>query len=107
MNIALDESANGRTIDASAGDTVGIGLPETPSTGYRWQLVANGAPTCELVSDVFEAPPDGVPGRPGRHSWVFSVARGGDAPIELAARRRWEQAADAGTRFRIVVTSKA
>ena len=106
MNIDLDESANGRTVDASPGDTVTIGLAETPTTGFRWHLVSDGAPTCELVSDVFETPRDGAPGRPGRHSWMFRVARRGEAAIELAARRPWEQAADAGTRFRVVVASK-
>ena len=82
----LDESADGGELAALVAEEFEVALTETPTTGYRWNVLADGAPVCRLERDGFAAP-ETTPGAPGRHTWTFSVARAGTAVIELAYRR--------------------
>ncbi len=101
----LTERANGRQIELSPGDTFEIRLQERPTTGFRWQLVADGAPICVLMTDRFTAPHRKVPGEAGRHVWKFRVERSGRAAIELASRRPWDVDAPPAHVFRITVSA--
>jgi predicted secreted protein len=101
----LNESANGRDLILRRGETFEITLAERPTTGFRWKMVSDGAPTCVLVGDSFEAPTDRTPGRTGQHSWTFRVERSGRATIELAAVRSWDAQAPAARVFRLTVTA--
>jgi predicted secreted protein len=100
----LDESANGREIHLRRGETFEVRLHERPTTGFRWRLMSDGAPACVLVGDAFEAPTSSAPGSPGQHSWRFRVERAGQAIIELAALRPWDQDASPARVFRLTVT---
>ncbi len=99
----LTERANGRRIELSPGERFEIRLQERPTTGFRWQLVSNGAPVCALVADHFTPPRQRVPGEAGRHTWTFRVKRGGHATIELAARRPWDPETAPAQVFRVTV----
>jgi predicted secreted protein len=103
----LTETANGREVSLARGETFELRLAERPTTGFRWRLVTDGAPTCSLVSDSYNAPKSVVPGRAGHHSWIFRIDHPGRATVELAACRSWEAGAPPAKVFRITVRSEA
>ncbi|HEX7967188.1 MAG TPA: protease inhibitor I42 family protein [Stellaceae bacterium] len=98
----VGESLNDQMIDLAVGETVEVRLPENPSTGFRWHVIADGKPACALVGDAFAAP-SGPPGRGGEHSWTFGAVHPGQCDIELRYRRRWEGAGDTGRSFKVHV----
>jgi inhibitor of cysteine peptidase len=100
----FDEHANGQAIRLSRGETFAVRLEENPSTGFRWQIVTDGAPTCVLAGDAYRAAGKAMPGRPGRHTWTFRAERAGQATIELVSRRTWESHAPPAKVFRLTVT---
>jgi inhibitor of cysteine peptidase len=104
----LDESDNGQTIELAAGDTIEIVLPETRSTGFRWQTVTAPTPVCAITVETSEPPAAARPGAPGTHRWRLQAKQAGDCELKLAYRRPWEASAHAAREFsiRIRVTSK-
>lgn len=101
----FDESSNGREFTLAQGQTFQIRLEENPTAGYLWELAADAAPTCTLISDSYEAPAGHVPGRPGLHSWTFRTHQAGKATIQLVMRRSWESRAAPAKTYRITVTA--
>jgi inhibitor of cysteine peptidase len=69
-----------------------VRLPETPSTGYVWDLVDPAAGVVEVVDDRFETADDdderiGADGV--RHVWLRVVAPG-SGRLRLELRRPWQ-----------------
>jgi inhibitor of cysteine peptidase len=83
----LDESASGTELRLRAGDTLEVTLAETPTTGYRWRLVSDGAPACRAGSDRFEPPSSMTPGASGRHTFTFTTVQRGAGEIVLVSVR--------------------
>lgn len=96
MAIALGEKDNGRSLDLSLGDQLELVLPENRTTGFRWHVVADGSPVCELHEDV-PARSTVIRGRPGQRRWRLKVQREGESELRLAYRRTWESVAPART----------
>jgi len=92
-------------VKLAPGELLRIALAERPTAGYRWEIEADGAPVCTLVSNVYDPPGDARPGRPGGRSWTFRVVRAGRAEIVLAARRPWEKQAPPASTFRITISA--
>jgi inhibitor of cysteine peptidase len=86
--LVLDERANGARIDLAMGAEAALQLPENPTTGFRWQVDADGAPALALSGDRYEAPPRGRPGAAGRHVWSFRAVARRTGVIRLSYRRR-------------------
>lgn len=99
----LTECVNGREVRLSCGETFELRLVERPTTGFRWQLVSDGAPTCLLVRQSFHASQPAVPGRAGHRSWIFRIDRPGRATIELVHCRTWEGGTPPADAFRLTV----
>jgi inhibitor of cysteine peptidase len=97
-----NESANGQTIHLAIGQTIEICLEENPTTGFRWQLMADLEAACATISDAF-VHPGGPPGRGGEHRWIFEAVRSGGCDIELRYRRRWGNPVEPERMFRIHV----
>jgi inhibitor of cysteine peptidase len=96
----IGEDASGSELSLTVGEQLTIQLGENRTTGYRWHVLAAGEPVCRLVDDSFQV--DGeLHGSPGTHRWTFQTQQAGQASIELAYRRPWEQ--DAGRPFRVTV----
>jgi predicted secreted protein len=100
--LQLDERSNGRTVSLQIGQTVEVGLSETPSTGFRWTLVAKGEPACTLISDSFE-PGVKRPGQSGFHHWQFKAIQTADGLIKLNHSRPWGQSAAPSVIFTVVL----
>ncbi len=99
----VGETGNNSTIDLALGETLEICLPETPTTGYRWQVIAAGSPVCAIASDAFTTPSSPVPGGAGEHCWNVTAVRAGECDIELQQRRRWEAAGEPARLFTLHV----
>lgn len=87
----LDEEQEGRQLIPRMRDEIHVTLPETPSTGYVWQMVDSAPGVLALIDDSFSGPEDqDVIGADGlRHIW-FRVANSGSGTIRLEKRRPWE-----------------
>ena len=97
----LGEAANDSTIILSPGEAVELCLPETPTTGYRWQVIADGSPVCAIARADVAAPSSSVPGRAGERCWTVTAMRAGAGEIALERRRSWATAAEPGGVFRL------
>jgi inhibitor of cysteine peptidase len=86
--LELKENDDGREVTLQPDATLEIDLAENPTTGYRWTIVSDGKPACELVDDNFEA--GRGTGQAGLHRWRFRAVKAGTCDIALAYRRSWE-----------------
>ncbi len=88
----LDQAQEGRQLVPRMRDEIHVTLPETPSTGYVWEVVDAASDVLALVDDTFASPvEDDVIGAGGlRHLW-FRVAHAGSGTIRLEKRRPWQQ----------------
>jgi inhibitor of cysteine peptidase len=102
MRTRIDESFDNRTVDLAPGATLELCLPETPSTGYRWQVTSDGNPACAITDDAFTAPST-VPSGSGEHCWTVTGVRAGDGVIALQQRRRWQAPGAPGRTFTLRV----
>ncbi len=86
----LDEAQEGRDFIPRLRDEIHVTLPETPSTGYVWQLVDPAPDLLALVDDRFESlgGEDEIGADGLRHLW-FRVAAPGTGRIRLEKRRPW------------------
>jgi inhibitor of cysteine peptidase len=96
------DSSNGQTIRLAVGEVIELRLAENPTTGFRWQLMANEGSACSVVSDRFEEP-SGAPGGGGQHSWMIEATEPGACVIELRYRRRWGEPPEPERTFRVHV----
>jgi inhibitor of cysteine peptidase len=90
--IVVDQNHSGQTIDLPVGQVIELRLAENPTTGYRWTFVADGAPTCVVVSDRFERP-TGPPGEGGEHAWQIKGALVGECQIAMQYARSFKPGA--------------
>lgn len=89
--IEVTQSDSGKTIHASAGDTLSVRLPENPTTGYRWQQDF-GTEGIASAGDSF-TPSIGSPGAGGTRLLRFSLNATEDITLHLSLRRAWEDLA--------------
>ena len=88
----LDEAQEGRQIISRLRDEIHVRLPETPSSGYVWDLVDPAADVIEVIADRFETADDDEDriGAAGiRHLWLRVVAPG-SGRIRLELKRPWQ-----------------
>ena len=97
----IDDRSNGARLRAHLGDAIRLQLEETPTTGFRWRLIRDGAPACAPSGDRFE--PGQAPGAAGVHTWTFRAAEPGLAEIKLVLARTWEDPGAATRRFAVGV----
>jgi inhibitor of cysteine peptidase len=90
--LVLGAEADGQTLEIGPGAEVDVVLDENPTTGYRWEVLTDGAPAVTLVGDTFVAG-GRVPGRGGRRSFRLRAGTAGSAVFRLALRRGWQTGA--------------
>ncbi len=95
----LDESQEGRRFSPRLRDEVHVMLPETPSTGYVWQLVDSATSVLALIDDRFETADDTVIGASGTRHVAFRVDGAGASRIRLEKRRPWQHNGEASGTF--------
>ena len=87
----LSQEDAGHTRRVRVGENVTIVLPESPTTGYRWEADVD-ADVLPLVSDEYDGGAHPV-GAGGTRRLTFAPARPGPATLHLVKRRAWEGAA--------------
>jgi inhibitor of cysteine peptidase len=97
-------SKTGESAELRKGESFEISLPENPATGFRWKIIATGAPVSTMIEEDFRAG-TGVGGQ-GIHRWRFRAVQAGESEIEMALQRSWEPPAEPAQSFtlRVVVT---
>jgi len=83
--LRLADAGSRRTV--RLGDLTTVRLPESPTTGYRWQADHDDA-ALRLVEDRFEGA-QSPRGAGGDRVLIFEAARLGSATLRLAKRRGW------------------
>lgn len=100
--LQIDQTFDGREVNAKKLDKVELSLPENPTTGYRWDLKSSGEPVCKLNGTQYDAPTDAV-GRGGTRRWEFSIVAAGVTTIQLDYRRSFEPSKPAAKTFSVTV----
>ena len=80
-----------------------LSLPENPTTGYRWHLVAWNHSILEVARDEYRPAGTPVRGAGGEHHWEFIARRKGSVSVKLAQYRSWEPS-DHAPAFTLEVT---
>ncbi len=101
----IDERHNATEEAVQPGETLEIVLGENRSSGFRWRLLADGAPVLRLEKDQYHAAAQPL-GAPGQHTWLMQVQTVGDATVELAYSRGWQEGQPA-RRFNVRVKSRS
>jgi inhibitor of cysteine peptidase len=73
-------------VTVDAGETVTLGLPENPTTGYRWAVVSLGKLT--PGGDTYQ-PDSALPGASGIRTFDWTAVPGVHL-LALVLRREWE-----------------
>jgi len=103
--ITIGPNDDSRSIPAQVGDEIQIQLPERPTAGYRWVVVADGTPVCRTIGET-RAPGAAIGGE-GLHCWRLRADRVGTASVRLVHRRSFESSPE-DTEFsvRVVVSQR-
>ena len=87
MTIELTVEDTGTTRSVRVGERATVRLPESPTTGYRWEPDFDDA-ALRLVDDRFEGSPT-PRGSGGERVLTFEAAHAGPTTLRLAKRRGW------------------
>jgi len=101
----IDESANGKHVWISHGQTLRIALPDNSgSTGYVWTIGPHDTTILKEQGKPQHTPPaNSLPGAPGTVTFCFTAAGTGQTPVTLNLGRPWEPGAAAKT-YQVLVT---
>jgi inhibitor of cysteine peptidase len=102
--IELDEADCGRDRVAAQGDSVVIRLPETPTSGYRWEI-DEYEPAVLVPDGAGFTSPSGFGGR-GTRELRFAVVGPGRGGVRLVLRRHWEDPSAAIQRFEATISAE-
>ena len=97
-----DQRSNGKAISPRVDEQFQIVLPETRTAGYRWSIVQNGEPHCELLEERSDPAP-GTVGGIGAHTWRFKAASAGTGKIQIHYGRSWKNTAEPEQTFTMEV----
>ena len=88
--IVVTEGDKGRSFQARIGDSIVVRLPETPTTGFRWNAMLSDARVIEAQSDDYV--PDGsAPGSGGLRTFRYLAKAEGVATLNFHLARPWER----------------
>jgi len=87
MNTEIHVADAGAHRSVRIGDRATVRLPQTPTTGYRWQVVAPD-PRLRLVDDRFETGLSPC-GAGGLRVLVFEAVGAGPVRLQLTKNRSW------------------
>jgi len=93
-------SDDGGVVTVAPGDALELALPQSASTGYRWEVLTS--PGIDVVDDhVEDGGTDAPPGATAERLIVLRVQEPGEVVARL--RRHWEPADAAVKTFRVRV----
>ena len=108
--IALDKSANGRTVTPVPGQQVVISLKGTPTTGYSWScagIEGDAVVAVGKVTYVQDRSRPGMAGVGGKFVATFKAVKIGKSIITLEYKRPWEKGKPPAETFTLTVEVKS
>lgn len=90
MEIIVDESKNGQSIELSLKDSFHVDLAENPSTGYKWVLSHLDSDRLDLTGSHLLSLSRDRTGSGGARRFSFRPKTTGKAKVDLMLRRVWE-----------------
>ena len=100
-DIRITESHQG-VIRATVGDTLLVQLPETPTTGFRWERVESQSTTLEFTGDDFHLSTQSSVGGGGLRQFSYTARQSGTATLQFRLARSWESG-PGGKTFEVAV----
>lgn len=91
------------SIAVMEGDALVIEAPETPSSGYLWQVIPSAG--LALVRDEYRSPDAALGGR-GWHRFLFRAETTGQWGVALELRRPWQHDVAAAEVVRVTVMAR-
>jgi inhibitor of cysteine peptidase len=88
----LQAQDSGRSLDLHVNDSFSVELGENPTTGYRWQILENGAPALRITHDSFVPGQSQGIGAGGTRVLEFIAGNAGTASIHLGYARSGDPA---------------
>ena len=101
---ALTRADHGKTVAATVGSTLSVGLDESPTTGYTWANRSAGD-VLSLDGSDFALASGAAVGGGGRRSLRFSVVAAGTVTLRLLLLRGWEADSCAVDEFAVLVVA--
>ena len=83
--IRFSAADDGKTVEVRNGTEFELVLAENPTTGFRWHVRQDPAPTVALAAD--KLLPGHRPGQPGTHVWRWRAQKPGAAEMGLVLGR--------------------
>ncbi len=87
--IRVDDSFNQKTIQLSVGDSIELQLEETPTTGYKWEIVQINTGQLEAIENTYSLDKEAGIGGGGVRTFRLHVLDKGNGQIVLENRQRW------------------
>src|ERR1039458_5116491 len=102
----LDSSQEGREFSPSLRDEIPVELPETPSTGYVWEIVDPAGEVLSYVGESFEAQgAEESIGSSGERHFFFRVVTAGRGHLRFEMRRPWPEDLQPRVRFEATISA--
>ena len=101
--VIIGPEDNGKTVEVNIGDTLHVGLPSNPSTGYTWEVAEIDEKVLGQVGEVEFEPESDLLGAPGKQILYFKAVGMGQTPLKLIYRRPWEKGVEPAETFSIQV----
>jgi len=108
MEVAVDGSYSGKTIDLGVGGVLLVTLDSNATTGFEWELTKNSNKgVLETVGNKYEAPKEtGMVGAPGKEVWNFNGLTKGKSTITMEYSQPWDGGTKAAEAFTLTVNVK-
>lgn len=87
--IQVDDTFNQKTIPIATGDTLELRLDETPTTGYKWEIVQMNTNQVELIDSSYSLYQGAGIGGGGIRTFRLQVLDRGDGRLVLENRQSW------------------
>lgn len=108
--LRLTDADNGKSFSVKPGDTIEVVIAGNPTTGYDWNVVLDDA-SAALVRQVgdpmyaADSNDENLVGGGGTYTFTFEALKSGEASLDLAYARAWEDVDPIQT-FSVTVTIK-
>jgi len=106
QELKLTADNNNQAVSLALGGALSVTLDSNATTGFSWQLVADGAPVLTLRGHDYVLEPSAQErtGAGGQEVWRFQAAAAGAAELRLEYRRPWEKDQPPATVYLLHVT---
>jgi predicted secreted protein len=89
MTTSLSENNNQEQIQIEVNDIIQIELSESPTTGYRWEIIELDTSNLQVISEDFKLNSDSAIGGGGKKIIQLKVLKKASGRVKLENRKPW------------------